>query len=247
MARLVRRGAPMHPMLFSVKRTHLVGLAATRPIAGRVGLTPARFDMMRIVALYGLDGLPQWKLMHMLGVSGGVVSRMLRQLEEIGFVYREPSALDRRRRNVFLTDDGAARIHALLVQQRVDDELQRVVLRAFGERSSEGRFARPGGVPTLEVSYRVLTRARVALGDTTPFLHPWRLADLIDEDCRFIRLTETDQDSSIPWQDVLIRDPSVFDSMFDSQKVRPSRPSPDVASHVGAVEWLARLLNSASQ
>jgi DNA-binding MarR family transcriptional regulator len=76
-----------------------------------MGLTAARFDLLYLIRSksYWMPA-PQGDLHRMLGVCGSVVSRMLKSLEAIGYVRRERSELDGRRRVVSLTKVGRARI-----------------------------------------------------------------------------------------------------------------------------------------
>src|SRR5262245_47194409 len=98
--------ADMDPMMFSIKRTYLRAVETMKPIAAEAELTPARFDMMRIIGLYPEDGVPQWKIVRLLGVSKAVVSRMLKQLTELDFVWRDRTTRDKRVNMVHLTLRG---------------------------------------------------------------------------------------------------------------------------------------------
>lgn len=183
----------MHPMFFSIKRTHLGVLARTRPIAERFELTPARFDMMRAIALYDEWGMPQCKLVRLLGVSAAVVSRMLKQLTELGFVRRHRDPTDRRYNIIHLEPAGAARVRGLIVEHVYDRDLDCIAFEVFA----------PPERWNLDDLYKRLNRARRLLHDRAPFLHPWRLADVVDENFQFRRLRDDDVDVSIPREDLL--------------------------------------------
>jgi DNA-binding MarR family transcriptional regulator len=88
----------MHELLFSAKRVAHGAVRITRRKLRRVspGMTAARFDMMYAIGGTGRrrsrqfvrGNLEQRELRHRLGVSAQVVSRMLRSLEELGWVHR---------------------------------------------------------------------------------------------------------------------------------------------------------------
>lgn len=182
----------MHPMLFSVKRTHLCGVERMKPIAARFDLTPARFDMLRVIALYDW-GLPQWKLVKLLGVSAAVVSRMLGQLTALGFVRRERDPFDRRRKIVYLEPDGADRVDRLLHEHEFNGDLVCIVCEVFA----------PPENWDLSALYKKLNRARRKLNDRAPFMHPWRVADIVDDRGRFLTIDDDDVDATIPREDEL--------------------------------------------
>src|SRR3954471_16894373 len=95
----------MHASFFGIKRVHLRVLAVTRPMIKDYELTPARFDMLRVVLLHP-DGIAQTTLRWLLGVSAPTVSRMLKSLQQLGFVERERDLADGRCLNVLLTPRG---------------------------------------------------------------------------------------------------------------------------------------------
>jgi DNA-binding MarR family transcriptional regulator len=103
----------MNPVFFGLKRAFHGTLRIGRRTFQALGLTAARFDL-----LYALtdEGRPretvthQSELRRMLGVSRPAVSRMLRSLEELGFVRRKRSEADRRQLEVHLTILGRLRI-----------------------------------------------------------------------------------------------------------------------------------------
>jgi DNA-binding MarR family transcriptional regulator len=120
----------MHILFFGLKRAFHGSLRVTRRALATMGLTPARFDMLYIVAKEG-SSLLQRELQRALGVAAATVSRMLSSLEELGLVEREVSEEDHRCQNVVLTKAGrrfvlrAARllIHTGHIQLMVDSAL----------------------------------------------------------------------------------------------------------------------------
>ncbi len=95
----------MHVIFFGLKRAFHGALRVTRDALAILGLTPARFDMLYIVAKEG-SSLLQRDLQRALGVAAATVSRMLKSLEELGLIEREVTEEDHRCRNVMLTKEG---------------------------------------------------------------------------------------------------------------------------------------------
>src|ERR1019366_3816694 len=120
----------MHVIFFGLKRAFHGTLRITRGALATLGLTPARFDLLYIVAKEG-SSLLQRDLQRALGVAAPTVSRMLRSLEDLGLIEREVMEEDHRCRNVLLTKAGrrcvfkAARllIHTGHIQLMVDSAL----------------------------------------------------------------------------------------------------------------------------
>jgi DNA-binding MarR family transcriptional regulator len=119
--------------LLECRRTFLNELRVARePLAG-VGLTAARYELLRLLSRCpdgSVAGTVQSDLTHMLGVTAPVVSRMLRALEQSGLVERAPFEPDGRRRLVRLTAEGLRRV-----------QLGREVLLATSARSGWWRAA----------------------------------------------------------------------------------------------------------
>jgi DNA-binding MarR family transcriptional regulator len=162
----------MNAIAFGTKRAFHAFLRFTRRHFAGLGLTAARFDMM-----YAVHGDPRRKesygsfqkdLPARLGVTAGVVSRMLRSLEDLGLVTRKPPSGDRRQRHVELTEAGLTCLRdawTLLVRL-----VRRFVYEAicFGKhRDPEQRFAR---IAELESYLDVL---RHDFGDTATLYYRW--------------------------------------------------------------------------
>src|SRR5262249_32533278 len=96
-------------IVFGCKRAFHSTLRITRPILTAMGLTAARFDMLTAIGRKTY-GIPQKCLRLVLGGSAPTISRMLRSLEELGLVERQPYREDRRTRYVVLTERGKARL-----------------------------------------------------------------------------------------------------------------------------------------
>jgi DNA-binding MarR family transcriptional regulator len=156
----------MHVMFFGMKRVHLRVVGITRALLGRIALTPARFDMMRIVALHGEYGILQAKMRDLLGVSAPTVSVMVRSLELLGFVTRRRFERDRRCILVRITESGA---------QELERAVARLIDSGVADRVAEnGLSADPEvGAEDVRVVRRLLSRLRKNYADPAPFEHPW--------------------------------------------------------------------------
>jgi DNA-binding MarR family transcriptional regulator len=110
----------MHPVSFRLKRAHLCAVAFGRKAVERVGgMTPARFDVLYAIRQSALCvgplfpplmwGRTQKELTRLLGLSRATVSKMLKRLEEMGWIRRQPAADDRRVKYVTLTKEGLRR------------------------------------------------------------------------------------------------------------------------------------------
>jgi DNA-binding MarR family transcriptional regulator len=167
----------MHAALFGLKRLYLSVVEWAKWKVGRWcedGITPARYDLLRIVRLYQrVGGLPQWKIVRLLGVSATVVSRMLRALEGTGIVRRERWERDRRVLWVSLTDEGVAVVNEVDLSLLETGVVDRTVRAAFAEE-------RQTPMNDVERVETYLTRARIYFRDRAPVRHPWRIVDLVD-------------------------------------------------------------------
>ena len=76
----------MDTTIFSLKRAHHATLAFARRMLKEFGITPARYDLLRIVEGTFAGSIEQMNLVRILGVSAPVVSRMVKQLVELGLV-----------------------------------------------------------------------------------------------------------------------------------------------------------------
>ena len=100
----------MHPVFFGLKRAYYATLGLTRRTLRKMGLTAARMDMLYVIHKRGRYPTQQGALRRTLGVCPSVVSRMLKRLEEMGYVERDVVTNDTRKRTVTLTTRGRARI-----------------------------------------------------------------------------------------------------------------------------------------
>ena len=166
----------MHEVFFGFKRVHLRVLKLTRVFMPKeVALTPARFDMMRIVELHAVrwGWVAQHRIQDLLGVSAATVSRMLKSLEALGFVVRERMDHDLRMRRIHITELGRERVRAALRALVESRKAERLALIGL-DREARAR-------PKLRVLKRYLSTIRKRYGDPAPFEHPWTLEEIEPE------------------------------------------------------------------
>ena len=101
----------MQKTLFGLKRAYQATLRFSQQLLSGWGLTAARYDMLHALKTRK-DGMAQRHLQDVLGVTRATVSKMLGSLEDLGFVRREIDPTDRRRKIVWLTDEGRARLES---------------------------------------------------------------------------------------------------------------------------------------
>ena len=132
-------------------------------------LTPARFDMMRIIGGHQERGVPQGNVQWFLGVSAATVSKMLRALEDLGYVVRKRRERDRRHQTVYITELGRWVVRRLMFSLIHCGRVERTVLRglAYGNRVLAGT--------RMNVVLNILTALRKNYTDRAPFIDPWRV------------------------------------------------------------------------
>jgi DNA-binding MarR family transcriptional regulator len=141
--------------MFHMKRAHLSALASARELSSEMGLTPARFDLMRAVVAFGSTEVQkQSKLWRALGISRASGSRMVRKLMGLGLLGRVRCADDRRTFVVSLTAEGERRLREGTVRLLVEQPLQSRYESAFGTPSPSTSRA----VQNLESALRTSAR-----------------------------------------------------------------------------------------
>jgi DNA-binding MarR family transcriptional regulator len=160
----------MNAIAFGTKRAFHGFLRITRKPLATLGLTAARFDLMHtLLDARGTFSYPvrQDVLRRELGVTAGVVSRMLAALEKLGLVSRR-RALDRRKRVVELTERG------IDCMRRARRLLLRGVRRIVWDAICFGRHRDPNQrflhMQQLESYLMVLCHD---FGDTATLYYPW--------------------------------------------------------------------------
>jgi DNA-binding MarR family transcriptional regulator len=161
----------MNAIIFGVKKAYHGCLRVMRKPLLSLELTSARGDMLSALLRRKQDfrWVPQRYLGEVLHVSAPVVSRMLRSLEELGWVVRERCPVDRRQKWVALTDKGREII------ENAHKTLKRPAMRLMSEAVSVGR----GRDPFLNLcdfeSYLLCIRREFF--DTSSILYPWHPDD----------------------------------------------------------------------
>jgi DNA-binding MarR family transcriptional regulator len=162
----------MNGIAFATKRAFHGFLRLTRKGFASVGLTAARFDML--LAIRGsmhsgndIGGIMQDELRRVLGVTAGVVSRMLKALETLGLVQRARGD-DRRHKGVWLTRKGEACL--LAARQLLMRSVHRIVVTAICFGRHHEWTQRVQHIMGLQ---RYLGALRRDFGDTAPLTHDW--------------------------------------------------------------------------
>jgi DNA-binding MarR family transcriptional regulator len=162
----------MHQVFFSVKRVHLRIVEVSKRLVREFELTPARFDLLRVIQAHTPHPVLQSKIVTLLGVSAATVSRMLISLEKLGFVERQEWKADARNLLVSLTAWGF---------NQLDDAM--ISLIGMGRAEFMARrgvaFEPKLAVRRLRVLQKHLNSMRRIYGDDAPFVHPWRDDDLV--------------------------------------------------------------------
>jgi DNA-binding MarR family transcriptional regulator len=95
---------------FLLRRTHQISAAVFETACAEVGLTPAQYGVLTVLAAE--PGLDQTRLARALAFDKVTVMRVLKGLEERQLVARERSAVSRRQMTVRLTAQGAEVLEA---------------------------------------------------------------------------------------------------------------------------------------
>jgi DNA-binding MarR family transcriptional regulator len=134
------KGRRMDDVFFQAKRSHLAVNRWALLKLREFGVTPARFDLMRMIFVRNFRW-EQKELRLMLGVARATISRMLRSLERLGWITREVSEFDRRTRMCLLTYEGrriVASVMSALVWPKV---IATIVDAALGGHIEQERTA----------------------------------------------------------------------------------------------------------
>jgi DNA-binding MarR family transcriptional regulator len=183
----------MHTIFFGLKRSHHATLRLTRAELANMGLTAARFDLLYAVK-QNRSGVTQSALRKLLGVCRATVSKMLKSLEQLGFVKRRHSTLDRRRKVVELTTIGKQRISRACREFMRSGWAQLAVDSALG---AEGQMYRWYDADDCREATSLLESLlgyiRKAFGDRAKLVYPWGLTDTEGIDLEW-ELIESDVD-----------------------------------------------------
>ena len=122
----------MHPIFQSFKRTYWASMRFSRafmyPFSESYRITPARFDMMLVIARKP-DGMPMTVLRKVLDVCPSVVTVMVKSLVKLGYVDRTLIPHAKHAKKVTLTDLGAELL-AEVTQEMLFRGLSEHVVRA---------------------------------------------------------------------------------------------------------------------
>jgi DNA-binding MarR family transcriptional regulator len=92
----------MHPFFFAMKRAYYATLRWSRGWLKPLGMTPARLDLLLLIAGEGGAQEQAW-LVRAVGVTRSVLSRMISRMVELGLLKKNRHPMDRRRNFIWLT------------------------------------------------------------------------------------------------------------------------------------------------
>ena len=128
----------MDDVFFQMKRSHLAVNRWALLKLREFGVTPARFDLMRMIYFRNYRWA-QSELRSALGVARATISVMVRALVKLGWITREVNQFDRRTRDCVLTYEGrkiVASVMSALVWPKV---IAKIVDVALGGKVEEER------------------------------------------------------------------------------------------------------------
>ena len=152
----------MDDVFFGVKRGHLAVNRWALLKLREFGVTPARFDLMRMI----YDRNFRWaqsELRHALGVARATISVMVRALVKLGWITRERNPFDRRTLDCLLTYEGrrvVASVMSALIWPKV---IAKIVDAALGGDVDMERKAAEWLVRRLVVAF-AFKRASALVG-----------------------------------------------------------------------------------
>jgi DNA-binding MarR family transcriptional regulator len=130
----------MDDIFFQAKRSHLATNRWVLMKLKEFGVTPARFDLMRMIYVRNFRWA-QSELRFALGVARATISVMVRALVKLGWITREVNPFDRRTLDCVLTYEGrrvVASVMSALVWPKV---IAKIVDAALGGVIEEERTA----------------------------------------------------------------------------------------------------------
>jgi DNA-binding MarR family transcriptional regulator len=154
----------MDALLFGLKRAHHATLRFGHEVLGRFGLTPARFDLLFAITTWDSGLVRQSALRRELGVARSTISRMLRSLEQLGFIRRTPR---RYTRSVWLTRLGRFVTRRATRHTYRRGLARRAIDHALLARTRSERFI------ARDVLEGTLRSIRRKFGDVAELYYPW--------------------------------------------------------------------------
>jgi len=130
----------MDDIFFGVKRSHLALNRWALLKLREFGVTPARFDLMRLIFVRNFRR-SQMDLRRKLGVARATISRMMKALEKLGWITREVDPFDRRTRDCTLTYEGRRIVAAVMSALIWPKVIAKIVDAALGGDVEQERTA----------------------------------------------------------------------------------------------------------
>ena len=130
----------MDDVFFQAKRSHLAVNRWALFKLREFGVTPARFDLMRMIYFRNFRWA-QKELRYALGIARATISVMVRALVKLGWITREVNPFDRRTLDCVLTYEGrrvVASVMSALVWPKV---IKKIVDAALGGDAETERSA----------------------------------------------------------------------------------------------------------
>jgi DNA-binding MarR family transcriptional regulator len=166
---------PMNAIFFGCKRAFHGCLRIARQLLHGFELTPARFDMLTAVWNGKHQGCTQRELRTKLGVTAATISRMVRSLEELGFVEgRRHEEGDRRTRWLKLTARGLSCVRRATRRIVRSGAVQHAVDCALTENRAGDETP---CLQEMDAAETILNRLRRAFGDFATLYYPWNPDD----------------------------------------------------------------------
>jgi DNA-binding MarR family transcriptional regulator len=164
----------MNAIAFATKRAFHSFLRITRRAFESIGLTAARFDLMHVLFNRAQRrgalrfAVLQSDVRRALGVSAGVVSRMLKGLDALGLTRRERARHDQRQVEVHLTAAGDETLRA--ARRMLLRGVQRMVVLAICFGRHRDPAIRLQSMDHLEGYLRAIASD---FGDRATLYYPW--------------------------------------------------------------------------
>lgn len=157
----------MHFLMFRFKRAHLRSLAVARKLQSELGLTPARYDLLRVLG-WGSGQEHQYTLWRGLGISRTSGSKMVRRLMALGLITRWRSESDRRTFVVAFTEAGVEALRRAVIFLHRSQVLRKAFELCFDKSPSDEAC-----IAAQNLDWAVDRVAR-RFGDTSRNLYPSR-------------------------------------------------------------------------
>ena len=163
----------MHPIFQSFKRTYWASMRFSRACMDHYreyGITPARFDMMLVIAGNG-GRIAQTTLREVLDVCPSVVTVMLDSLEheDLGYVVRTPlPGAARHAKLVTLTELGTSLLEEIIDEMLTSGFAEYVIRRVLS--AAPAGSARTERV--LERTRRIVRHLRSRVQDSSTLVYP---------------------------------------------------------------------------